>query len=97
MPSAAVLDDQTTRHSPHRGTSGYDAGQKVKGRKRHVLVAPLGMVLAVSVTAANVQGRDVVHSVMTNGMEKHAVISTTFSDTGYTERFAQTINQLHGI
>ncbi|MBS9405669.1 IS5 family transposase [Halomonas sp. TRM85114] len=70
MPSAAVLDAQSTRSSPQGGTSGYDAGKKVKGRKRHVLVDTLGLILAVSVTAASVQDRDGAHPVMANGMEK---------------------------
>lgn len=69
MPSAAVLDAQSTRSSPQGGPSDYDAGKKVKGRKRHMLVDTLGLVLAVSVTAASVQDRDGAHPVMTNGME----------------------------
>nr|WP_299246513.1 IS5 family transposase [uncultured Halomonas sp.] len=97
MPSAAVLDAQSTRHSPQGGTSGYDAGKKVKGRKRHVLVDTLGLILAVSVTAASVQDRDGAHPVMANGIEKYAGIATVFVDTGYAGRCAQTIHQQHGI
>jgi len=48
MPSAAILDAQSTHHSPQGGTSGYDAVKKVRARKRHVLVDPLELVLAVS-------------------------------------------------
>jgi putative transposase len=40
------------------GPRGYDAGKKVKGRKRHVLVGVLGLVLAVLVLAADIQDRD---------------------------------------
>jgi putative transposase len=40
------------------GLRGYDAGKQVKGRKRHLLVDTLGLVLAVVVTAASVQDRD---------------------------------------
>lgn len=36
-PSAAVLDSQATRHSPQGGEAGFDAGKKVKGRKRHLV------------------------------------------------------------
>ncbi len=86
MPSAAVLDAQSTRSSPQGGTSGYDAGKKVKGRKRHVLVDTLGLILAVSVTAASVQDRDGAHPVMANGMEKYAGISRIFVDAGYAGR-----------
>lgn len=80
MPGAAVLGVQSTRNSPQGGTSGYDAGKKIKGRKRHVLVDTLGLVLAVSVTAASVQDRDGAHPVMANGIEKYAGISRVFVD-----------------
>jgi len=62
-PTAAVLDAQSTRGSPQGGNNGYDAGKKVKGRKRHLVVDTLGLLLAVSVTAANVQDRDGAHPV----------------------------------
>jgi transposase len=60
-PTAAVLDAQSTRGSPQGGDTGYDAGKKVKGRKRHLVVDTLGLLLAVSVTAASVQDRDGAH------------------------------------
>lgn len=41
-----------------RGALGYDSAKKVKGRKRHILVDTLGLLIAVVVTAANVQDRD---------------------------------------
>lgn len=97
MPGAAVLDAQSTRSSPQGGTSGYDAAKKIKGRKRHVLVDTLGLMLAVSVTAASVQDRDGAHPVMANSMEKYTGISTAFVDGGYVRRCAQTIHQQHDI
>ena len=56
-PTAAVLDAQSTRSSPQGGPSGYDAGKKVKGRKRNLVVDTLGLLLMVSVVPANVQDR----------------------------------------
>lgn len=96
-PSAAVLDAQSTRHSPQGGESGYDAGKKVKGRKRHVLVDTLGLVLAVSVTAASVQDRDGAHPVMATGVDKYPALGTVFADNAYAGRCAQTIHQRHGV
>lgn len=86
------------QHGLHRKGERVDtmSGRR-KGRKRHVRATPLGPVLAVIVTAANIQGRDGAHPAKKSGMNKHAVISTTFSDTGYTERCTQTINLPHGI
>jgi putative transposase len=46
------------RASPQGGECGHDAGKKVKRRKRHIVVDMLGLLLAVTVTAASVQDRD---------------------------------------
>ena len=96
-PTAAVLDSQSTRGSPQGGDSGYDAGKKVKGRKRHLVVDTLGLLLAVSVTAASVQDRDGVHPVMTQAMTKYPSVETLFVDSAYAGQCAQTVSQLHGI
>ena len=57
-PSAAILDSQSVKAAGRGGARGYDAGQKVTGRKRHIAVDTLGLLLAVVVTAAGVQDRD---------------------------------------
>jgi transposase len=60
MPSAAVIDSASVRSAETVGatSSGYDAGKKIKGRKRHIAVDTLGLLLCVIVTAASVQDRD---------------------------------------
>lgn len=92
-PTAAVLDAQSTRGSPQGGDNGYDAGKKVKGRKRHVVVDTLGLLLAVSVTAASVQDRDAAHPVMAATLAKHPGVETVFVDSGYAGRCAQAASQ----
>jgi putative transposase len=44
-PSAALLDSQSVKSDPHGGAVGYDAAKCIKGRKRHLLVDTLGLVL----------------------------------------------------
>ena len=57
-PTAAILDSQSVKGAEQGGaTVGYDAGKKIGGRKRHLLVETLGLILGVKVTPASVQDR----------------------------------------
>jgi transposase len=59
LPTAAVIDSQTVRAADTvpSATAGYEAGKKIKGRKRHIATDTGGLLLAVVVTAANIQDR----------------------------------------
>lgn len=50
-PTAAVIDAQSNRSSPQGGESGFDAGKKVKGRKRNLVVDTMGLVIALTYDA----------------------------------------------
>ena len=57
-PSATILDSQSVKTAtPSAVEVGYDAAKRIKGRKRHLLVDSLGLVLMVVVTAASVPER----------------------------------------
>lgn len=57
-PSAGVVDSQSVKTTEAGGPRGYDAGKKVKGRKRHIVTDTLGFLVGAYVHAANIQDRD---------------------------------------
>lgn len=58
-PSYAIIDSQSVKTAAEaRGAVGFDAGKRVKGRKRHILVDTLGLILKAEVHSAGIQDRD---------------------------------------
>ena len=57
-PSAAIIDSQSVKSTETSDERGYDAGKKVNGRKRHILVDTVGLLLMVMVLPADIQDRD---------------------------------------
>lgn len=97
QPTAAVIDSQSNRISPQGGESGFDAGKKVKGRKRHLVVDTLGLLLAVSVTAASVQDRAGATTAIARACARHPNLTVLFADSAYAGKCAQALSHDHGI
>lgn len=82
-PTAGVIDSQSFKSAGHVGPRGYDAGKKINGRKRHMLVDTLGLVLLCQVHTADVQDRDGA-KLLLEGLEKaFGWISLIWADGGY--------------
>ena len=96
-PTAVIIDAQSTRISPQGGESGFDAGKKVKGRKRNLVVDTMGLVIALTVTAASVQDRDAAAAVVAQACAKVPGLEKLYTDGAYGGKCARDIEQTHHI
>lgn len=96
-PTAAIIDAQSVKTSPQGGPAGFDAGKKVKGRKRHLVVDTFGLLLAVLVHPANVQDRDGAAPVVERAMKKYPTIQKLYTDSGYSGRCADALRDRHQL
>ncbi len=83
-PSAAILDSQAVKSTEQGGPHGYDGGKKVNGRKRHLLVDTLGLLLKVVVHPANLQDRDGARLVLADGGRQFPRLGHLWADQAYT-------------
>jgi len=83
-PTACILDSQSARTTEEgEEARGYDAGKKVKGRKRHLVVDALGLLLALRVTTASVQDRDAALPMFKEVKREFPSLQVAFADGAY--------------
>jgi transposase len=84
-PTAAVIDSQSVKAAETVGKPGrgYDAGKKVNGRKRHIAVDTLGLLLTVLITAAGIQDRDAARPLLWNLKRAFPSVKLAWADSGY--------------
>jgi transposase len=86
-PTAAIIDSQSVKSAEKGGACidphGYDAGKKIKGKKRHILVDTLGLLLHAIVHPADIQDRDGGVIVMATLFGMFPFLKTLFADGGY--------------
>jgi transposase len=98
-PTAAIIDSQSVKaaETVARSERGYDAGKKINGRKRHIVVDTLGLLLCVLVTAASVQDRDGARPLLTKLATSCQRVRLAWADGGYAGKFVTWAKTAHNI
>ena len=96
-PSAAIVDSQSVKTTETRGERGYDAGKNVSGRKRHIIVDTLGLLLVVMVHSAGIQDRDGARLLLDRlATEYFPRLTLIWADSAYSGELVSWVSRVWG-
>ena len=93
-PSAGVIDSCSIKASPVRGPRGFDGAKKIDGIKRHIVVATLGLLVGVLVTAASVQDRGGGARLLGRARYRCPRLGHLRAEQGYTGSVVQAVSRI---
>ncbi|WP_445557912.1 MULTISPECIES: IS5 family transposase [unclassified Ochrobactrum] len=82
-PTAGVIDSQSVKTTESGGIRGFDAGKKINGRKRHIVVDTLGLMVGLVIHSAGIQDRDGAPDVLKTILKRWPWLRHIFADGGY--------------
>jgi putative transposase len=88
-----MIDSQSVKMTEQRGERGYDAGKKIKGRKRHLLVDTLGLLLVTVVHPASLQDRAGAKLVLDQARRGFPSLERIWADGGYGGKLIHWVEQ----
>lgn len=95
LTSFCILDAQSVKNTDAAGSKGYDAGKKISGIKRRIVVDTQGLLHAITITTANVTDRKGALKAFADNLPNLSAVKSVLVDRGYTgQPFARAVDDI---